>query len=212
MPTPRIRRPRLTYANVASTLALALALSMGGAYAAEKVGSNQIKKNAVKSKHIANGQVKTADLRNGAVKTAKVRDGAVTSSKVLDGTLQGSDFAPRAAGVAMAGVTVTGAGAVANSFNRVGGAITVSQSSVGTYAVTIPGTSFANFTDPLISLTAAYDGYCYLNQAVSPTTVQIRCRDFTDTLQNSTFRLIVFKDNNGASARVMPGKRAADAP
>jgi hypothetical protein len=43
-------------------LALFAALATGGAYAADKIGSSDIKKNAVKSKHIKSGQVKTRDL------------------------------------------------------------------------------------------------------------------------------------------------------
>ena len=45
-------------------IALFVALS-GTAYAASKVGPNDIAKNAVRSKHIKNGQVKRADLSTG---------------------------------------------------------------------------------------------------------------------------------------------------
>ena len=46
--------PRLSLgAGLVSTLALVIAVSMGGAYAADKVGSGGIKKNAVKTRHIA---------------------------------------------------------------------------------------------------------------------------------------------------------------
>jgi hypothetical protein len=49
----RDRKPRrLSYANVTATIALVAALGMGGAYAADKIGSKDIGKNAVKSKHI----------------------------------------------------------------------------------------------------------------------------------------------------------------
>ena len=50
-------RSRLTYANVASSLALFLALSGGVAFAV-----TQLDANSVKSKHIVNGQVKVRDL------------------------------------------------------------------------------------------------------------------------------------------------------
>jgi hypothetical protein len=56
----RIRR-HLTYSNVMATLAVFLVLG-GGAYAASKIGPNDIRKNAVRSKHIKNGQVRTQDL------------------------------------------------------------------------------------------------------------------------------------------------------
>ena len=74
---------RLTYANVASTLALVIALGGGTAYAA----------NTVFSTDIVDGQVKTVDLGKGAVTTPKLRAGAVTSTEVLDGTLSSTDLA-----------------------------------------------------------------------------------------------------------------------
>ena len=54
----------LTYANVMVTL-LAFIVLGGGAYAATKIGPNDIAKNAVRSKHIKDGQVKRADLNTG---------------------------------------------------------------------------------------------------------------------------------------------------
>jgi hypothetical protein len=55
-------RPRLTYANVTATVALMLALGGAGAYAASKVGSGDIKDNAIRSRHIKNGEVGPKDL------------------------------------------------------------------------------------------------------------------------------------------------------
>lgn len=54
-------------------LALAIALS-GTAYAANKIGTNQIKANAVT----------TAKIKNNAVTTAKIKNNAVNSSKIAD--------------------------------------------------------------------------------------------------------------------------------
>ena len=54
-------RSRLTYANVISTLALFLVLG-GGAWAAATIGPNDIKRNAVHSKHIKNKAVTRAKL------------------------------------------------------------------------------------------------------------------------------------------------------
>ena len=60
-------RQRLTYANVAATLALFLALTTGGAYAAahlakNSVGPKQLRKGAVTSRAIKNGGVTAKDL------------------------------------------------------------------------------------------------------------------------------------------------------
>jgi hypothetical protein len=54
-------RAHLTYANVISTICLFLLLG-GGAWAAATIGSHDIKKNAVRSRHIKNGAVKAPDL------------------------------------------------------------------------------------------------------------------------------------------------------
>ena len=74
-------RAHLTFANVASGLALFVALATGGAYAA----------NTVFSGDIADGQVKTVDLANAAVTVDKIANGAVTSDKVKDASLAGRD-------------------------------------------------------------------------------------------------------------------------
>ena len=58
----RIRGLRPSYASVTATLALVLALGMGGAYAAGKIHSKDITPSAVKSKHIKDGQVRARDL------------------------------------------------------------------------------------------------------------------------------------------------------
>ncbi len=49
---------RSHYSVVTSTIAVGL----GGAYAAEKLGSNDIKTNAIRSKHVKRGQIKSADV------------------------------------------------------------------------------------------------------------------------------------------------------
>jgi hypothetical protein len=59
-------------ANVVGYLALFVALGGTGAWAAEKVTSNDIARNAVHSKHIANRHVRTPDLANGAVTAPKL--------------------------------------------------------------------------------------------------------------------------------------------
>jgi len=113
---PKRLRPKLSFANVVSCLALFVALG-SGAYAAKQlpknsVGSPQIMKNAVKTGDIARNAVKvgklakeavkagklaknavpTNRLRNDAVSGTKIRNGAVDSAKVEDGSLTGADI------------------------------------------------------------------------------------------------------------------------
>lgn len=71
----------VTYANVASTLALVIALGSGTAYAA----------NTVFSTDIVNGQVKAVDLGASAVNSNKIGDGQVQSVDVNDESLTTSD-------------------------------------------------------------------------------------------------------------------------
>jgi hypothetical protein len=73
-------RPRSIY-DYAALLALFIAVSTGGAYAA----------NTVFSTDIVDGQVRTADLANGAVAGTKLADGSITGDKVKDGSIQSRD-------------------------------------------------------------------------------------------------------------------------
>jgi hypothetical protein len=66
-------RKRLTYANVVATLALFLALGLGGAYAASKITSK--------------------DLAKGAVKSKAIKDKTIVGKDVKDGKLTGADIA-----------------------------------------------------------------------------------------------------------------------
>jgi hypothetical protein len=54
--------PRVTYANVVSTVALIIALGAGGAYAAAKIGSKQIKDGSIQSVDIQDNGVTGADV------------------------------------------------------------------------------------------------------------------------------------------------------
>jgi hypothetical protein len=69
----------MTYANVASTLALVLALSGGAAYAA----------NTIYSADIVDGQVKRPDIGANAVTSGKVGDDSLTGADILESTLLG---------------------------------------------------------------------------------------------------------------------------
>jgi hypothetical protein len=114
-------RPRLTYANVMSTVCLFLVLAGGTALATHPGGENTIStadiingevkvadigQGAVTTDELANGQVKaadigdgevkTAEIANGEVKTADIGGGEVRSSNVLNDNLTGNDVATNA--------------------------------------------------------------------------------------------------------------------
>ena len=73
-------------------LALIIALS-GSAYAVSKVGTKQIKSNAVTTAKIKNGAVTSSKIRGNAVTSSRIKNGAVTSSKIAAGLV------PKGAGV-----------------------------------------------------------------------------------------------------------------
>jgi hypothetical protein len=75
----------LTFANVASALALFIALG-GSAYAVS------LGKNDVRSRNIAPRQVKKSDLHKNAVTKRKVADNAIGSSEVGADSLTGGDL------------------------------------------------------------------------------------------------------------------------
>jgi hypothetical protein len=85
-----LRRPG--HGAVVAYLALFLALTTGGAWAAAQIGADDIQKNAVRSRHIKNGQVTTKDVRNQAVTSAKVRDGSLGGVDLTDGSVGGADL------------------------------------------------------------------------------------------------------------------------
>ena len=74
-------RMRLTYANVMSSLAVFLVLGGATAFAASKIGANQLKANSVKTGKIVKEAVTSGKIKNNAVTTSKIADGAVTGAK-----------------------------------------------------------------------------------------------------------------------------------
>lgn len=91
---------RLSYANVAATLALLVALG-GTATAAttlarDSVGSAQIRKDAVRSPEIQADAVRSPEIRADAVRSPEIAAGAVRSSEIRDGSIRLDDISPGA--------------------------------------------------------------------------------------------------------------------
>jgi hypothetical protein len=83
-------RPRSVY-DVLAVIGCFVALSTGGAYAANTIFSSDIVDGEVKTPDLAQGAVSTPKLKDGGVTTDKLAGGAVTTDKVLDNTLLGRD-------------------------------------------------------------------------------------------------------------------------
>jgi hypothetical protein len=80
-------KPRLTYANIVSTLALFLALGGSAAFAASKIHSGDIARNAVKSANLAAGAVRTSKIFKRAIVSGKLAVGAVRSNQIAAGAV-----------------------------------------------------------------------------------------------------------------------------
>lgn len=109
-------RGRLTYANVAATLALVLALG-GTAYAAAPPLAKKLPKNSVASKQIKNGAVTTKDVKDAGLTGADVAPNSLGGDQVDEATLGRVPDAAALGGVGAAGyartaLTVSGAFAV----------------------------------------------------------------------------------------------------
>ncbi len=80
-------RKRITYANVMSSIAVFLVLGGASAYAAKKIGSNEIKGNSITTGKIKKNAITSSKIKKNAITTAKVKNGAITGPKVNLSTL-----------------------------------------------------------------------------------------------------------------------------
>lgn len=89
-------KPKLTFANVISCIALFVALG-GLAVAAglpkNSVGTKQLKKNAVTTVKIKNGAVGASKIQDGAIGASKIQAGAVNGAKIQDHSISGAQIA-----------------------------------------------------------------------------------------------------------------------
>jgi hypothetical protein len=90
MVTHPILRTRAA-AVAACTVALTLALG-GGAVAASKITSADIKDHTIQAKDIKKGAVGTKQLHGNAVNSDKIKNGTVQSGDIKDGTVQAKDL------------------------------------------------------------------------------------------------------------------------
>jgi len=87
-------RPRITYANVVSTIALGLAIGGGTAYAATRIGTSNIRYHAVTGSKVATNAVTASKVKNSALSGSDIRDNSIRGSDIRTGTLMANDFAP----------------------------------------------------------------------------------------------------------------------
>jgi hypothetical protein len=113
-------RGRLTYANVMSSISVFLVLGGATAFAATKIGSNEIKANAIvtgkiKKEAVTEGKVKAGAIGNSrlgaaAVTAPKIAANAVTNPAIANGAVNAAKLAPGAVSAAQLAPGSIGAG------------------------------------------------------------------------------------------------------
>ncbi len=84
-------KPRLTYSNIVSTLALFLVLG-GGAYASTKIRSGDIAPGAVRTSDVFKRAIVSGKLAVGAVRSNQIEEGAVGSKQIGAGAVAPSNL------------------------------------------------------------------------------------------------------------------------
>ncbi len=85
----KLIRKRLTYANVMSSIAVFLVLGGATAFAATKIGSNEIKGNSITTGKIKKEAVTKAKIKKSSVDSSKLADNAVITSKLAKDAVTG---------------------------------------------------------------------------------------------------------------------------
>jgi uncharacterized protein YjbI with pentapeptide repeats len=157
-------RARLTYANVAASVALFIAL--GGTSYAVATGS-------IDSREIKNNSIRGADVRNSSLAGADVRDNRLTGADIRDNRLTGADVLESSLGkVPSAGAADTAS--TANSATVAGTALQTSRSDSVSAPATTPG---QNWT--LLSADVPAGSYVLMGKATldnsDAAAVEIRC-------------------------------------
>jgi hypothetical protein len=88
----QMKKPKLTYANLTSTLALFIALTGATAYAAQKlpdnsVGEHQLRPAAITAEKIRKNAITSPKIKEGAVKQGKIANGSITAAKLTGGSV-----------------------------------------------------------------------------------------------------------------------------
>lgn len=138
---------RLTYANVASTLALVLVLGGGGAAVAAGIA-----KNSVGSPQIKAGAVKSSDLGGNAIDSSKVKDGTLSGADLKNGSVTGAD-------VDEGSLELAATPRVASGVGDEQGALTGDGQVVASVALTAPAAGYVMVTGEASFHAAAAEGW-----------------------------------------------------
>lgn len=187
----------LTFANVASALALTVALGTGASYAAAHV---HLPKNSVGAKQIRTNAVGAKEIKAGAVGSAEVGDGSLRASD-LDAASVAGFSSPRAYGV----FTSTGVMVASRSKNAT---VTPMATGAGDFCVTPTAASGIDPTKATIIATPDYtdgNGNFHIVQVVGAVNaVQLGTCPGGFALRTSNFTGAGFVDTPVAVSFVIP--------
>ncbi len=183
-------RPKLSYANVVSTLCLFLLLGGGAAYARShlaknSVGTKQIRKNAVNSAKVKNHSLRAADFKNGQLPAGPKGDQGPPGLR--------GEAGPRGpAGTARAWALVTSSGKITKGE----GVASVHPISTGSYCVFLEGlppNELAAVASPTAGTServyaSTYSGGCSVGGEEG---VQVSIWNGSDELANLGFSLVI---------------------
>jgi hypothetical protein len=139
--------PKLTYANVTSTLALFLALG-GVSYAALSVGSRQIRNNSVRTQDLRNNDVRSRDIRNRTIVNRDVLSNTLGGLQINEATLGRVPDAARLEGRNASSFAVT---CPTGTVFHAGGCFEAGARSAQTFAAASRTCGLANRRLPLLS-------------------------------------------------------------
>jgi hypothetical protein len=139
--------PKLTYANVTSTVALFLALG-GVSYAAISVGTAQIRNNSVRSQDLRNNNIRSKDIRNRTIVGRDVLTNALGGLQINENTLGRVPDAARLEGRLPSSFTVA---CPSGTAFHAGGCIENAARTAQTFAAASRTCGVANRRLPLLS-------------------------------------------------------------
>ena len=152
------RRPKLTYANVVSTLALFGVIAGGTAIALPGKGSvhaDDIRRDAVRAKQIRDGKVGAAEIADGSVGSAEVADGAIGSTEVADDAIGSAEISNDA----------VGAGEISDGSV---GAADIAQAAIGSAAIADASVAGADIAPTAFEPVTLANGWSTYSLVVGP--------------------------------------------
>ena len=87
-------RPRITYANVMSTVAVFFAIGGGAVYAAGKINTSEIQKNAITGKLIERNAIGGSEIKRSAVGGSEIKPNAIKGPDIKPSVIEGLHIKP----------------------------------------------------------------------------------------------------------------------